>query len=61
MKYLAFFMVFFYLSIGLFLLFGVHSIEALTVNQKNALGCLLIVYALYRGYRQFKNHNNNGL
>jgi uncharacterized membrane protein len=57
MKYLAFFMVFFYLSIGLFLLFGASSIEVLTATQKNVLACILILYAFYRGYRQFKNQD----
>ena len=58
MKYLTFFMVFFYLSIGLYLLFGGRSIEMLTSNQKITIGCLLIIYAFYRGYRQFKNEEN---
>jgi hypothetical protein len=55
MKLLTLFMVLFYLSFGLFLIFSALEFNVLTNLQRNILGILLILYAFYRAYRLYKN------
>jgi len=58
-KGFGYFMVVFYLVIGVFLLTTDRLQNHLTPIQKNGIGVIVIVYGIFRGYRIFKDKNSD--
>ncbi|MCK9399531.1 MAG: hypothetical protein M0Q51_06000 [Bacteroidales bacterium] len=59
-KYFGFFMVVFYLVIGLLFIFSTQFFPALNQNAKLFFGIILLIYGIFRAYRAIKSlkHDN---
>jgi hypothetical protein len=59
-QYFGFFMVIFYLVLGLIFIFSTNFFPDLNRNAKIIFGAILMIYGIFRAYRAFKSlHHEN--
>lgn len=55
-RYFGFFMVFVYLTLGVFMVTSDFFLNTMNKLQKNSIGIILIIYGIFRAYRIYKEN-----